>query len=79
MKRLILPSTTARVSDEPVATARSMPLALAIGALCVALAYIVRLRRELDVARQRGDRYRDLTASLDREHAQAPSAVETIR
>jgi hypothetical protein len=56
-----------------------MPLAVTIGALCVALAYIVRLRRELEAAQQRGDRYRDLAASLDRAQAKAPSAVETIR
>lgn len=38
-------------------------LGLALG---LALGYIVRLRRELVQARQRGDMYRDIAASLDR-------------
>lgn len=41
---------------------RFLPLA----ALGVALAYIVWLRRELTAARDRGDMYRDIAASLDR-------------
>ena len=41
-------------------------------ALLLALAYIVRLQRELLVARQRGDMYRDIAASLDRQRAEAP-------
>jgi preprotein translocase subunit SecY len=35
----------------------------------VAIVYIIRLRRELAVARDRGDMYRDIAASLDRQQA----------
>lgn len=38
-------------------------LAVALG---LALAYIVRLRRELALAHDRGDMYRDIAATLDR-------------
>ncbi len=41
---------------------------LALG-LLLAFGYIVRLRRELLTARQRGDMYRDIAAALDRQHA----------
>ncbi len=36
-------------------------------AFAIALLYIIRLRRELAVARDRGDMYRDIAASLDRQ------------
>jgi hypothetical protein len=45
---------------------------LAAAALLIALAYIVYLRRELLLARQRGDMYRDIAAQLDRQRS-APS------
>lgn len=40
-------------------------------ALVLALVYIAWLRRELAVARDRGDMYRDIAASLDREQKPA--------
>ena len=42
---------------------------LLIVVLLIALAYIARLRRELKLARQRGDMYRDIAAALDRQSA----------
>jgi hypothetical protein len=38
-------------------------------ALIWALIYILRLRRELVMAQQRGDMYRDIAAELDRQRA----------
>ena len=38
-----------------------------IAALTAALLYIIRLQRELAAARSRGDMYRDIAASLDRQ------------
>lgn len=38
-------------------------------ALAVALAYIAWLQRALDLARRRGDMYRDIAADLDRRSA----------
>jgi hypothetical protein len=38
-----------------------------IGAIAVAVFYIIRLRRDLAIARDRGDMYRDIAASLDRQ------------
>ena len=45
-------------------------LFLPIAALLTALGYIIRLRRELNAARQRGDMYRDIAASLDQQRTQ---------
>ncbi|HEX6287977.1 MAG TPA: hypothetical protein VFZ66_02250 [Herpetosiphonaceae bacterium] len=48
---------------------------VAAAALLIALAYIVHLRRELGLARSRGDMYRDIAAQLDRQRANSsPSA-----
>ncbi len=40
-----------------------------IAAFSAGLLYIIRLRRELAAARSRGDMYRDIAASLDRQSA----------
>lgn len=43
---------------------------LVAAVLLIALAYILYLRRELVVARQRGNMYRDIAAQLDRQRAE---------
>lgn len=47
---------------------------LTTGGLLLALAYIVYLRRELAIAKQRGDMYRDIAAELDRQRGARPPA-----
>lgn len=47
---------------------------LTAAGLLIALAYIVHLRRELVIARNRGDMYRDIAAQLDRRQAASASA-----
>jgi hypothetical protein len=47
---------------------------LFVAALITALIYIVRLQRALATARQRGDMYRDIAASLDRSATPAVSS-----
>ncbi len=42
---------------------------LGLGALALALGYIIYLRRELAAARSRGDMYRDIAASLDQQRS----------
>lgn len=48
-----------------------------LGVLAAALAYVVYLQRELSAARSRGDMYRDIAASLDRQRAQLQVAAST--
>lgn len=47
---------------------------LTAAGLLIALAYVVYLQRELAIARQRGDMYRDIAAQLDRQRAASSSA-----
>ena len=46
-----------------------------LGVLVAALAYVVYLQRELTTARSRGDMYRDIAASLDRQRAHGSGAA----
>jgi hypothetical protein len=50
-----------------------------LGVLVAALAYIMYLQRELATARSRGDMYRDIAASLDRQrtHSSVGPATTT--
>ena len=49
---------------------------LSIVALCIALAYIARLQRELSTAHMRGDMYRDIAAQLDLQRGQQPPTAD---
>lgn len=42
---------------------------LGLGAILLALGYIIHLRRELAAARRRGDMYRDIAANLDQQRS----------
>lgn len=48
-----------------------------LGVLAAALLYVLYLQRELVAARSRGDMYRDIAASLDRQRVQQGSAPAT--
>lgn len=48
--------------------------ALTAAGSLIALAYVVHLRRELALARRRGDMYRDIAAQLDRQGTASLSA-----
>lgn len=50
-----------------------------LGVLAVAIAYIVYLQREVTAARSRGDMYRDIAASLDRQRAQVAGPATAAR
>lgn len=49
------------------------------GVLAAAIVYIVYLQREVIAARSRGDMYRDIAASLDRQRAQVAGSATTAR
>ena len=49
------------------------------GVLVAAIVYIVYLQRELTAARSRGDMYRDIAASLDRQRAQVAGPATAAR
>lgn len=49
------------------------------GVLVAAIVYIVYLQRELTAARSRGDMYRDIAASLDRQRAQVVGPASSAR
>ncbi len=57
--------------NEQLVEHRTLHLTLLSLALLLAFGYIAWLRRELAVARDRGNMYRDIAASLDREQKSA--------